>query len=158
MKLYTIDDEYIDYLSRFDNLIAFNKGKTRPYVGIVLEINNINYFAPLYSPKPQHSKYKENPSFIRIKEGKLGIIRFSTMLPVPKECIELVKIEEQEEKYATLLKQQIIYINLNSEKIIHKAKSIYNSVTKNTNRFLVSISCDFKLLEQVYMNYKKIGH
>lgn len=52
MKLYTIDDEYINYLSQYDNLIALNKSKTRPYVGIVLRVNNISYFAPLYSPKP----------------------------------------------------------------------------------------------------------
>ena len=93
---------------------------------------------------------------MRINEGKLGIIRFSTMVPVPKSSVKLLNISEQEEKYAMLLKQQAIFINLNSEKILHKAKSIYNSVTKNTNRFLVGISCDFLLLEKVYKDYKKI--
>ena len=154
MKLYTIDDEYVEYMSQFDDKIAFNKGKTRPYVGIVLEINKIQYFAPLYSPKPQHSKYKENPSFIRIEGGKLGIIRFSTMIPVPKECIKLLEVEKQEEKYRMLLKQQIIYINSNEDKIYKKAKSIYESVTKHTNPFLVEISCDFKLLEKHCEKFK----
>lgn len=43
MKLYTIEDEYIKYLSQFDNLVALNKLKTRPYVGIVLKIKNKNF-------------------------------------------------------------------------------------------------------------------
>ncbi len=155
MKLYTIDDEYVQYLSQYDKLIAFNKGKTRPYVGIVFRINEIQYFAPLYSPKPQHSKYKENSSFIRIKEGKLGIIRFSTMIPVPNDCIKLLDIRNQEDKYKILLEQQIIYINKNEEKILRKAKSIYNSVTNHTNSFLESISCNFSLLESIYKKFEK---
>lgn len=155
MKLYTIDDEYVQYLSQHDKLIAYNKGKTRPYVGIVFKINDIQYFAPLYSPKPQHSKYKENPSFMRIQGGKLGIIRFSTMIPVPDDCIELLDVNKQEEKYKILLRQQIIHISANEETILKKAKSIYKSVTNHTNKFLESISCNFHLLENVYKNFKK---
>lgn len=154
MKLYTIEDEYVQYLSKYDKLIAYNKGKTRPYVGIVFKINEIQYFAPLYSPKPQHSRYKENPSFMRIQGGKLGIIRFSTMIPVPNECIKLLDVNSQEEKYRMLLNQQIIFINANEEKILKKAKSIYKSVTYHTNSFLEKISCDFNLLERIYKNFK----
>lgn len=155
MKLYTIDDEYIDYLSQFDNLIALNKSKTRPYVGIVLKINNISYFAPLYSPKSKHATYKENSSFMKIKNGELGIIRFSTMIPVPEECVELLDIIQQDEKYKILLNQQIIFINQNEKTILHKAKITYDGVTKRTNRFLMNISCDFKLLEKNYKKFKK---
>lgn len=155
MKLYTIDDEYIDYLSQYDNLVALNKNKTRPYVGIVLKINNISYFAPLYSPKLKHNTYKDNPSFIKIKNGELGIIRFSTMIPVPEKCIELIDINKQDKKYRILLNEQIIFINKNEDKILHKAITTYYSVTKRTNRFLMNICCDFKLLEKYYINFKK---
>lgn len=155
MKLYIIDDEYIDYLSQYDNLIALNKSKARPYVGIVLNINNISYFAPLYSPKKQHNTYKENPSFIKIKNGELGIIRFSTMIPVPENCIHLLNINAQEQKYRKLLNKQVLFINENEEKIQHKALVTYNSVVKRTNNFLMNISCDFRILEAHYKNYKK---
>ncbi len=155
MKLYIIEDDYIEYLSKYDSLIALNKSKTRPYVGIVLKINNISYFAPLYSPKQKHSTYKNNPSFIKINNGKLGIIRFSTMIPVPEECIELLNIEEQEKKYRILLNEQIIFINHNKKKIQQKANNTYYGVTKGTNKFLMNISCDFKLLENIYRNFKK---
>lgn len=155
MKLYVIEDEYVQYLSQYDKLVAFNKGKKRPYVGIVFKINEMQYFAPLYSPKPQHSKYKENPSFIKIKEGELGIIRFSTMIPVPSECVKLLEFDKQEEKYKILLRQQIIYINQNEDKILKKANSLYRSVIGHTNLFLESISCDFKVLENKCNKFKK---
>lgn len=155
MKLYIIDDEYIDYLSKFDNLIALNKSKTRPYVGIVLKINNISYFAPLYSPKPKHTTYRDNSSFIKIKNGELGIIRFSTMIPVPEDCVQLLNVNEQDEKYKALINEQIILINQNEKNILHRAKVTYDCVTKRTNKFLINISCDFKILEKHYKNYKK---
>lgn len=155
MKLYIIDDEYIDYLSKFDNLIALNKSKTRPYVGIVLKINNISYFAPLYSPKPKHATYRDNSSFMKIKNGELGIIRFSTMIPVPEDCVQLLNVNEQDEKYKALINEQIIIINQNEKNILHRAKVTYDCVTKRTNKFLINISCDFKILEKYYKNYKK---
>lgn len=155
MKLYTIDDEYISYLSQYDNLIALNKSKTRPYVGIVLKINDISYFAPLYSPKPKHATYRDNSSFIKIKKGELGIIRFSTTIPVPEECVELLDVSKQDEKYKALLNEQIIFIKEHEQEIYKKAIITYNGVTKRTNKFLINISCDFKILDKNYMNYKK---
>ncbi len=34
-KLYYISEQYIDYLRQFDTRVAYNKNKTRPYVGVV---------------------------------------------------------------------------------------------------------------------------
>ncbi len=49
------------------------------------------------------------------------MIRFSTMIPVPSQCVQLLELDRQEKKYKILLKQQIIYINQN-EKNIEKSK------------------------------------
>lgn len=38
------------------------------------------------------------------------------MIPVPSECVEILELDRQEEKYKILLKQQIIYINQNEKK------------------------------------------
>ena len=54
LKIYYIDNNYINYLRKFDNIVAYNKTKTRPYVGVVYAFNNQTYFAPLSSPKPKH--------------------------------------------------------------------------------------------------------
>ena len=55
MKLYAITDEYIDYLRQFDSRVYDNKEDKRKvmrkYLGIVLTINEINYYIPMSSPK-----------------------------------------------------------------------------------------------------------
>lgn len=52
IKFYIISEKYIEYLSKFDNHVSWNKNQKRPYIGVVLEIKNILYFAPLYSYIP----------------------------------------------------------------------------------------------------------
>ncbi|MBF4806917.1 MAG: type III toxin-antitoxin system ToxN/AbiQ family toxin, partial [Pseudoleptotrichia goodfellowii] len=42
-----IDEKYIEYLSRYENKVA--QKKNRIWIGVLLEINNIKYFAPLSS-------------------------------------------------------------------------------------------------------------
>ena len=49
MKLYHIKDDFIAYLQKFDTKVAENKNQTRPYVGVVLEINSVKYYAPFSS-------------------------------------------------------------------------------------------------------------
>ena len=66
LNFYTIDDNYIEYLSEFDKHIAYNKNQNRPYIGIVITIDNHYYFAPLFSPKQKHKTYKSNLSFFKI--------------------------------------------------------------------------------------------
>ncbi len=39
MKLYTINEEYINFLKIFSENVKYNKNESRPYVGIVLKIN-----------------------------------------------------------------------------------------------------------------------
>lgn len=49
MKFYYIKDEYIYHLKKFDDSVADNKNETRPYIGIVISVEGINYYAPLLS-------------------------------------------------------------------------------------------------------------
>lgn len=52
-KLVIIDSKYCDYLREFDDRVPYNfsKKENRPFVGILFEIENIKYFAPLSSRK-----------------------------------------------------------------------------------------------------------
>lgn len=60
MKFYKVDIDYIKYLHGFDDRVQYNSNYTdmlnqnRPYIGVVLEINQQNYFAPLEHPRPSH--------------------------------------------------------------------------------------------------------
>ena len=49
MKFYHIKDDFIAHLQKFDTKVAENKKQTRPYVGVVLEINSVKYYAPFSS-------------------------------------------------------------------------------------------------------------
>ena len=62
LKLYYIDNDYIDYLRQFDYKVYDNKEDRRKvmrkYLGIVLTINEMKYYIPMTSPKK--SDYKDN--------------------------------------------------------------------------------------------------
>lgn len=164
LNFYIVDDDYINYLSRFDKHIAYNKSQKRPYIGVVIVVENHYYFAPLFSPKEKHKNYKDNLTFFRIinlkSKSDLGIIRFSDMIPVPVEKVYLLDIKDKSYSYKRLLSEQYNYINIavNKEKILYKASKIYNIVTKNNKnkmtKFYKDLSCDFKMLEEKCSEYK----
>lgn len=151
LKFYIVADEYIEYLSQFDNHVSWNKENKRPYIGIVLKIENHLYFAPLYSYKASYNKYKDNPSFIRIENRKkenVSIIRFAEMIPVPLNAIQLLDFNARGKKYKDLLQAESDFINDNKEIIYSKAKKIYRNVVKLKIPFFTNISCNFVLLEK----------
>lgn len=164
LNFYIIDDNYINYLSQYDKHIAYNKNQKRPYIGVVVVIEEHYYFAPLFSPKQKHKTYKNNLTFFKIVNIKtkkeLGIIRFSDMIPVPKECVSLLDIKNKSYTYKRLLSEQYSYINIpkNRIKILDKAERLYNIVTKSQenkmSKFYKDLSCDFKLLEKKCIEYK----
>lgn len=70
LLFYTVDKDYIRYLSKFERHVSYNKdeiGHSRPYLGIVLQIEEYKYFVPLYSYKEHYKRYKNNPSFFYFK-------------------------------------------------------------------------------------------
>ena len=40
LKIFYINNNYIDYLRKSDKSGAYNKTKTRPYIGVVYTFNN----------------------------------------------------------------------------------------------------------------------
>ena len=156
LKFYTVNEEYIDYLSKFDSHVSWNKEQKRPYVGIVLRVEKYLYFAPLYSYKTGYDKYKENPSFIRVEDRKgknVSIIRFAEMIPVPETAIQLLDFNSRGDKYRDLLQAESDFINDNKNIVYSKAKKMYRNVVHIKVPFFISISCNFELLEQKLKEY-----
>ena len=163
LNFYFVDNNYINYLSKFDKHIAYNKNATRPYIGVVIVVENHYYFAPLFLPKPKHKTYKENLTFFKIlnKNTKkdLGIIRFSDMIPVPQQYVYLLNLKDKSYGYKRLLSEQYSYINIskNKEKIFEKSNKLYHIVTNNKinkmTKFYKELSCNFKLLEEKSVEY-----
>lgn len=60
IKLYTVSDKYIDYLSIYAPHLFHNKKTNqihkRVYIGVILKVHGMDYFAPLSSYKVKHYK------------------------------------------------------------------------------------------------------
>jgi len=95
--LVRLDSDYCDYLRKFDNKVPYNAGikELRPFVGVLFEVNNYKYFAPLSSPKPKHLKLKSKLDFLKIDNGKLGAINFNNMLPVTENNIIKLDLDKK---------------------------------------------------------------
>ena len=138
---------------QFDKKVPYNKNSKRPYIGIVLEIRGTKYFAPMFSPKQQHSKYKANATHINI-DNNLGMIKLNNMIPVNEKDLRLIEFNKiQDKKYRNLLIQQNNFIQLNTDKIRDMANKLYEFVIVDKKEFFIQLSCDFKLLEQKSQEY-----
>ncbi len=47
LRLYRVSDKYIRFLKGADHRVQDNKGRRRPYVGVVLLIGGFRYFVPM---------------------------------------------------------------------------------------------------------------
>lgn len=163
LKLYIVDSQYIDYLKMFQEHIWDNedKGRPRPYLGIVVFIDPFKYYAPLSSPKVKHQSMKDRLDFIRIdhKDELKCVINLNNIIPVDDKNIVLFDIANELEPYRTLLNTEIIEIRKKQDKIINNARIIYNKVTKhkNDNIKLSNICYDFKLLEAKLIEYNSLS-
>lgn len=66
----------------------------RKYIGIVMEINDVKYFAPMSSYKDKHKKMQETVDLIKIKD--YAVINLNNMIPVP--CEQILEIDINKEK------------------------------------------------------------
>ena len=64
-KIVKIDSKYCDYLRKFDDKVPYNAGskELRPFIGVLFMVEDIQYFAPLSSPKPKHKLLKNGESY-----------------------------------------------------------------------------------------------
>lgn len=162
LKLVKINSEYCDYLRRFYKRVPYNfdKKTNRPFVGILFKVDNCKYFAPLSSPKEKHLKMKNSIDFLKLDGGKLGAINFNNMIPVRKDNIKLIDLNEDfniisDEKYKMLLQNQIFWLNRNIEKVYFKSYKLYEKyVSKKFVSKIAKRCCNFKLLEQKCREYK----
>lgn len=183
LKLYVIDNTYIEYLrsdSRLSNVFK-NKDDSnfvRKYVGVVLNIGNHKYYVPLSSPK--NSDYKNVNGINIIRNDIIPIIRircfnrnghaelkgtlkFSNMIPVPLNAITYYNINLEEDiSYKILVTKEYEFIKENQDKIKKHAYVIYNQKTKENILYpdgtrkprYLEHTVDFKYAEYKADNYR----
>lgn len=161
LKIVRVNTNYCDYLREFDNKVPYNKNEKelRPFVGILFQIENCEYFAPLSSPKEKHKHMKNSLDFFKIKDGELGAVNFNNMIPVSERNYSLVDLDKQhsssaELKYQKLLKEQLNWLNANYIQIKNKSFKLYTLY--NNEKLPLKIKercCNFKLLEEKCVEY-----
>lgn len=157
LKFYEVDSEYIKYLKengddKIPN-IEYKKHK-KFFCGIVLTINNFNYFAPVSSyNKKVHTSFLIMDKDKETKKLKaISSLRFSFMFPCPIEYLSQKDFSKEDEKYRNLLRKELRYCNKNREKIKKLANEVYKLGLKEETRKKFNI-CDFKKLEETYFRY-----
>ncbi|MBR6780259.1 MAG: type III toxin-antitoxin system ToxN/AbiQ family toxin [Clostridia bacterium] len=159
LKLYEINATYITYLSAYAPHLFQNKKvgqkNERKYIGVVLQINGFDYFAPLSSFKDKHRNMKDGLDFIKIKD--YAVINLNNMFPVPHGEARYVDIKsERDAHYRALLLAEYRYIKSIQVKIRKNAQNVYRIKIKDGESSALSRRCnDFILLEKVCADYTK---
>ncbi|WP_296235745.1 type III toxin-antitoxin system ToxN/AbiQ family toxin [uncultured Pseudomonas sp.] len=165
MRFYTVTDDYIAFLQQFDGKVPNNGGAgykgQKVYVGVVLEIGNHKFLAPLTSYKPAQDRIQQSScSAFKLHErtnpdNKLGLIALNYMVPVlDSELVEL-DIDAQDGRYKQMLHRQYEFIKANRQEIIDRASKLYEHVVIKRSEFFVRISCDIPKLVDEHKNYKR---
>ena len=177
-KLYSVSDEYVEWLRKdFPNVYSNkinSRTHTRKYLGVVLQIGRYNYYVPMSSPEDSDYQIagatkvikKSIVPIIRIvvknsageKELK-GTVRISHMIPVPESELELYDLEnESDDTYKDLVQNEMIFIRKSREKIASNAKLLYKQKAANdTTAGYVKSALDYQALEglcDLFKEYK----
>lgn len=170
MKFYRVSEEYLKYLRTFEENIMYGKDRYLGYqkfiVGVVLEINSIEYYAPLSSIKTHQldrnggliKTLRQKCFPVRLKERDnsekiVSILRLDYMFPAPKnELFELCFTEVEDRKYKIFLETEYKYIKKHKDEILERAQRLYKKIS-NPEHFLASQCCNFRKLEKKYKEW-----
>lgn len=158
-KLIRVDYHYCDYLREFDSRVLYNSGRKilRPYIGVLFTLNNMEYFAPLSSPKPKHLKMSNSVDFLKIQNGELGAINFNNMIPVLKDFYEVIDLKTETGSYVNILRGQLRWLNRRTHNISRHASRLYKGyITNELNEKTRSRCCNFPLLEEKCREFEKL--
>lgn len=163
LSFYDIEIDYVNYIQHeeikhrgFTKVpnVEYNNEK-KFLCGIVLKINELDYYVPVSSYKTQQSEnfliVIEDDKYNQVK----GSLRFNFMIPVPKSSVkERIIKNEQNPSRMIFLRKQLDFINDNIDIILNRAKRTYLRVVNNYNQNLTKNSCDFKFLEEKCLKYQ----
>ena len=155
LKFYDIDEDYVKYLQTIDRQIPniHYSANNKFICGIVLDMNGVHYYAPI-----SHMTQKQQTNLLIYDNGKpISSIRFSFMLPAYDNVLTIKNFKEiskVDEAYANLLASEYNYCLDHKDDIFKKALSVYKIGCNKQHKFNYTC-CDFKLLEERYLNYGK---
>ena len=155
LKFYDIDENYIKFLKTIDKQVPDVKydSNNKFVCGVVLEIDDIKYYAPI-----SHKTDKQQTNLQILDKGRpISTLRFSFMVPAFDQVLtykNFKDIEKSDTNYANLLKAEYDYCKNHIKEIKDKALAVYK-IGCNKKHRLNYVCCDFKKLEEHYLEYKK---
>lgn len=169
---YTIDSDYLEYLSEIDQEVYFNSSygySTKPFVGIIVGIKQFKYFIPLTSAKEKHKIWKNvtDEHFLVYeiidnditftgdiykyfsdtkKMHVLAVLDIKKMIPVPDGCYKKIEFNKlTDSRYKDLFEKEYAFCLSIKPKILKKVEKLYCR-QKETGK-VRRANCDFAKLE-----------
>lgn len=171
LSFYKINETYIEPLQIIDPDVRISTGdkRTRPYIGIVLTIQDRLFFAPLSSPakfpstlnsnelqtaKAKKSNIEKRRISVKVISNKhvhLCNVIIGKIIPVPRSEITEISINDllassvsSVKKYGDLLQKEYYAINAMKDIIYSKAlrfytKSLINTLPKHNKTHCVNL-------------------
>ena len=172
MNWYVVDKKYVEYLSKYDSRVGYVEygERLKLHIGIILKIEDNQYYVPISSAKLKHKKMSNSLDFHKIQDEETGfiyaVLNINNMIPVPEECLAQIKYNEiekfrtfksEKEKtdYIYLLQKEKNIIDRIENILLTKAKKLYEKYSLNPQSKLSARCCNFKLLEIKANEWKK---
>lgn len=158
LKFYVIDKEYLNYLREYgdEKVPKHDYKNVKFYTGVVFNINNYYYFAPISSFHEQQKtnfliKVQDNKSEDRMKVS--SSVRCCYMVPVPESILKVMDINNYPDvKSRGLIRKELKWCKQHSQEIKKLAEKVYKWGA-NKNSPLSKNCCDFKRLEAAHDKY-----
>lgn len=149
---YTINADYLQFLNTKDSEVYYNisyRNAVKPFIGVVINLTEYNYFIPLTSAKEKHKKWKNvcDEHFLIYEvinkdvnvEGDiykaysleekmhiLSVLDIKKMIPVPEDSFTRIIFSElEDEHYKDLFEKEYAFCLRIKDKILIKARKIH---------------------------------
>lgn len=153
---YTIDADYLEFLNQKDSEVYYNvsyRNAVKPFVGVIIDMEECKYFIPLTSAKEKHAKWKNScdehfliyeviDRSINIsgdvykeysKDKKMhvmSVLDIKKMIPVPDDVYERIVFNDLgDERYQDLFEKEYAFCLTIKNKIRTRAE-IFISIKK----------------------------
>lgn len=149
MKFYQIDTNYLNTLRQIDGRVPHNKefigrkGISRPYVGVMLSIDNIDYFV-LLSSKKKRTSFVVMPIYDD-NDDQIATLMFNNMLSVPPKFRKLLNMDGAkitDSKYFDLLMNEFNFLRPRREGIKIRCAIIRSEKVEGKNMPLINSKTD----------------
>lgn len=169
---YTINADYLEFLNRKDSEVYYNasyRNVVKPFVGIIIDMEECKYFIPLTSAKEKHAKWKNScdehfliyeviDKSVNIsgdvykeysKDKKMhvmSVLDIKKMIPVPNDVYERIVFDDLgDERYQDLFEKEYAFCLTIKDKLLTRAEKIYKH--QKETKIIRRTYCDFTCCE-----------